>query len=650
MKRILSFIILIAVLSLLAKNSHAQSAVKQADEEYRLFNYEKAAELYLKAFKRDSTLYIASRLANSYRMMRDYENTELWYSRVVEMDRQNPEYALYYAEALRNNSKYVEAKAQFSRYYTLKRDFSRAQLKTLTAATDSAIRWLASPVPAEVENVRELNSEGSDWGAVRYNDLVVFTSDRENNTVQQIRKKKPLLYFDNGKDIDRKVYGWTGNAYLRLYQRAADDTVRIFPFSAGTDYHTGPASFTADGNQMYVVLTRTTAKKNKADSIETYKLEVYSSQKNASEANWSKQTGFRHNNNEKWSVGDPSITKGGDTLYFASDMPGGMGGTDIFYCVKDAAGNWGQPVNLKTVNSSGNERTPFVDAAGDLYFSSDTGIGMGGLDIFKASRTGADTYGPRQNLRYPFNSPRDDFAFVIYDNGTTGYFSSNRAGGFGSDDIYSFTQAPPLKLEGIAYDKTTRQPLAGTLVTLGKTAVRTDATGKYSFTVQPNATYPLRGEKATYLTESETVSTQGVIPPKTIRKDLYLDKIVLNKAIKIDNIYYDYDQSYIRPDAAIELNKIIKLLKDNPTIEIELGSHTDSRGNDDYNMALSRRRANAAVDYIITEGDIDEERITARGYGETRLLNRCSNGVKCSETEHQQNRRTEFTIVRYNGQ
>ncbi|RYY32181.1 MAG: flagellar motor protein MotB [Sphingobacteriaceae bacterium] len=591
MKRLLSLVILVTTLSLIALNGMAQSTVKQADEQYKLYNYERAAELYLKAFKSDSSLYTASQLASSYRMMRDYENTELWYSRVVEMDRQNANNALYYAEALRNNSKYIEAKAQFSRYYVLKRDFSRAQLKTLSVASDSAMRWLDNPQPVDVENARELNSERSDWGAVNYNGVVVFTSDRDHPATAEKNKKRPLLYFPNGKEPDRKTYGWTGNNYLRLYQRAADDSVRLFPFNAGTDYHTGPATFTADGSQMFMVLTRATDIKRKTDSIETYKLELYSSSKDAANQSWGKQTAFRHNNIEKWSVGDPFITRGGDTLYFVSNMPGGMGGTDIFYCTKDETGNWGQPINLKTVNSTGNERTPFIDAAGDLYFSSDAGIGMGGLDIFKAPRTGGDTFGAKQNLKYPINSPRDDFAFTISDDGTAGYLSSNRLGGYGSDDIYSFNQAPPLKLEGIAYDKTTRLPLAGTLVSLGKTSIRTDATGRYNFVVKPNASYELRGAKPTYLTQSQTVSTQGVVPPKTIRQDLYLDKIVLNKAIRIDNIYYDFDKSFIRPDAAVELNKIIKLLKDNPSIEIELGSHTDSRGNDDYNMALSRRRA-----------------------------------------------------------
>ncbi|GAA4306714.1 OmpA family protein [Mucilaginibacter gynuensis] len=638
---------------LLSLNTRAQSALKQADEQYNLYNYSKAVGYYLKAYKKDSTLYIAEHLANSYRLMDDYNNAETWYAKAAATKGSGADVFLKYGDILKSNGKYIEAKVQYTRYYVLRTDVDKNQLRVLTAGCDSAVKWMKSPTGVDLKNEQTLNSAESDWGASNYGNNIVFTSDRFGKKGgPQHPRKKGLLYFDQHKGPDTEIYGWTGDNYLKLYQAGktgnSTDTVNFFPFSAGTEYHVSAPSFTADGNEMYFTLTKIPAQWNDTARIKTIKLEIYSSKKNAGANTWSAPVPFKYNNQNQYSVGDPFITPDGKTLYFVSDMPGGLGGTDIYYSQKDSEGNWGGPVNLKSVNSTGNERTPFIDENKDIYFSSDNGITLGGLDIFKAIHTTDDKFGPKQNLRYPVNSPRDDFAYVVY-GGTTGYLSSNRLGGVGSDDIYSFTQKPvaAIRLEGVVYDKKSRQPVANSLVTLSKVGrVTTNATGRFSFNLQENADYTLRGEKATYLSDNQLVSTKGITENKTIRKDLYIDKIELNKAIKIENIYYDFDKSNIRPDAAVELDKLIKVLKDNPNIDIEIGSHTDSKGNDAYNMALSQRRANSVVQYLITVGGIDESRLSSRGYGESRLLNRCSNGVDCSPAEHQLNRRTEFTIVK----
>jgi len=263
-----------------------------------------------------------------------------------------------------------------------------------------------------------------------------------------------------------------------------------------------------------------------------------------------------------------------------------------------------------------------------------------------------NSFSTPKNMAYPVNSPQDDFAYTLVTD-STGYLSSNRPDGMGSDDIYSFTQkpAPTFLFEGVVYDKKTKQVIPGSIVRLTNTNGSileglSDAEGKFSFRLEEKSNYKLRGEKKSYLSDNQTVTTLRAAPNVTIHKDLYLDKVELNKAIRLENIYYDFDESYIREDAAVELDKLIKIMKDNPNIEIELGSHTDSRGNDAYNMQLSQARADAAVKYIVDIGDIDPKRIKAKGYGETRLLNRCRNGVNCSEAEHQLNRRTEFTITR----
>jgi len=659
MKKTFTLFGLVVCMLILSLQTMAQYTLKQADDQYNLYNYSKAVELYLKAHKKAPTYYTAEHIANCYRLLRDYPNQETWYANAISLDGTKPEDILNYANALKNNGKYKEAKAQFTRYYILSRPTDTARRNFYTSACDSAVKWLTDSSKieqVEVKNEYILNSPKSDWGAVKANGSTVFTSDRAE-VVNKDDTRKPFLRFDNVKGPDKKVYQWTDNGYLRLYELAEKgktaDVLKLFPVDAETEYHIGAASFTADGREMFFTVTRLPRKWAKDTAkIHTINLEIYSTKRNGSV--WANPTSFKYNDAAKFSNDDPFITPDGKTLYFVSDRPGGAGGTDIYISTRDKSGNWSAPINLKAINTFGNERTPFLDSHGSLFFSSDGYKGMGGLDIFKATKT-ATGFSAKNvvNLAYPINSSQDDFAFNALTD-STGYLSSNRFGGLGSDDIYSYTINPAscYRLDGVVYEKGTITPLANATVSLatGKEKaikIRTDATGAFTYCLKRNTTYTLRAEKAGYLVDNEMVTTKGVEPGGSLKKDLYLEKIELNKPIRIENIYYDLDKSYIRPDAAKELNKLIKIMKDNPTLVIELGSHTDSRGNDDYNMALSQRRAKAAVEYITNVGDIDENRIIPHGYGETRLLNKCANGVKCTEAEHQLNRRTEFTILKY---
>lgn len=636
-----------------AQHVKAQYVLKLANEQYDLFNYTKAADFYLQAYKKNPTLYVAEHLANCYRLMEDYKNAETWYAIAITLPGALPQDFLRYAQALQNNSKYTEAKVQYTKYYTLAPAVDQKQLKLWITACDSSTAWIKDPKHYDIADERGLNSPQSDWGAVTYGNSIVFTSDRITAPVKQSSKGRPFLRIDHGMTLDKDRYLWTGNDYLRLYQRQIDATasaVKQFAFTTdGTDYHMGAASFSADGTEVYFTLTRMPKKQSRDTAvIKTIKLEIFWSKKDPATNQWAKPLPFAYNN-EKWSAGDPYISADGRTLYFVSDMPGGKGGTDIYYCVKNASGNWGKPVNLRAVNTAGNERTPFL-YGNKLYFSSDGGVGMGGLDIYRATRRDT-TFGPVQNMGYPVNSPQDDFSFLLTTD-TTGYLSSNRPGGLGNDDIYSFTQkpAPTFLFEGIVYNKKTNQVIANSTVTLIKNGkvlkALSNTEGKFSFRLDEKSTYKLRGEKKAFLSDNQEVTTLRAKPGAVIHKNLYLDKIELNKAIRLENIYYDFDESYIREDAGIELDKLIKILKENPTIEIELGSHTDSRGTEEYNMALSQARADAAVRYIVDIGEIPERRIKARGYGKTRLLNKCKTGVDCTEAEHQLNRRTEFKITK----
>jgi peptidoglycan-associated lipoprotein len=631
--------------------AQSQYVLKAADAQYDLYNYINAIGIYEQAYGKKNTLHAATRLADSYSQIRNYSAAEKWFAIVAAMPASNVENVLGYAKALVNNSKYDEAKGQFKKYIDLKKDVPATQQQLWLASCDSAAYWMQHPVLVDIHNVKELNSPSSDWGAVNQNGLVTFTSDRGLNKEPEKAGDRPFLKFDTGKIPDKNVYGWTGTAYLHLYefqQTGTTDNLALFPFDAGTAYHVGAASFTADGQEMHFTLTRI-AKDLKYDKggLATINVEIYSSKKGA-DGKWAKPAAFKYNKVNAYSVGDPFISKDGKTLYFVSNMPGGKGGTDLYTMVKNANGEWGAASNLASLNTAGNERSPSLDETGNFYFSTDGLAGMGGLDVFKAMLNGNDFSKP-VNQGYPLNSPQDDFAFNMH-TATAGYLSSNRVGGLGSDDIYSVTRQiikviEAIKLQGQVLNKKTGLPLAGALVALSTDKgqarkVITDETGNYAFKIDKDIPYESIATKTGFLRADTNFVTQV-----SLVKDLYLTPIELNKAIRLDNIYYDFDKSNIRPDAAIELDKLVKIMKDNPTIWIELGSHTDSRGNDQYNQRLSQSRANSAVQYIIERG-IEKHRISAKGYGESMLLNQCKNGIKCTDAAHQLNRRTEFKIVK----
>ncbi|TKC08524.1 OmpA family protein [Pedobacter frigoris] len=647
MKR--SLLISISALLLFCIPAKSQYVLNEADAQYNLYNYVRAIDLYEQAYAKKNTLHAAERLAESYSHTRNYKEAESWYAIASGMIGSKPEHVLGYAKSLVNNSKYSEAKSQFKKYIDLKKDVAPAQQALWLQSCDSAQKWMQHPVSINIQNVREMNSTFSDWGAVLNNGLVTFTSDRGVRADSQKGGGRPFLKFDSGKTPDKNVYGWTGNSYLRLYefQNAGNtDNLALFPFDAGTSYHVGAASFTSDGKEMFFTLTRIPKDLQYGKGgMATVKVEIYSSKK-AEDGKWGKPVAFKYNSPNAYSVGDPFISKDGKTLYFVSDMPGGKGGTDIYSVHRGGEGEWLMANNMSSLNTGGNERSPSADEAGDFYFSSDGLAGMGGLDVFKSAAQGSG-FGKPLNQGYPVNSPQDDFAFNMY-TATAGYLSSNRSEGLGSDDIYSITRQiiQAIKLEGRVYNKKTGLPLSQALVTLknndGQTLkVSTDESGYYSFNIDREVSYNVLAEKTNFRSADTSFVTRV-----SLVKDFYLVPVELNKPIRLENIYYDFDKSNIRPDAAIELDKLVKIMQENPTMWIELGSHTDSRGNDQYNQWLSQSRANSAVQYIIDHG-ISKNRITAKGYGESQLLNRCGNGVKCSEADHQLNRRTEFKIVKY---
>ncbi|MBB6238298.1 outer membrane protein OmpA-like peptidoglycan-associated protein [Pedobacter sp. AK013] len=639
--------IIIVALCLMAYIAKGQAVLKQADRQFELYNFTNAIDLYLEAYKRKPATYTADRLAESYRKSFNYAAAEKWYSKADSMSGAASRITLAHGLMLQANGKYSLAKSAFQRYQAT-RDTTMNELlvQRLIASCDSAEAWTANPVNVKIENQKHLNSREADWGAVPYKGGVIFTSDRNLPEVQgsSVHKHKPFLRFD-GKLIkpSDKIYLWTGNNYNHLYF-STGSSVGIFPIDAGTDYHVGTATFNRTGNEMFFTLTRIPESIKPYEKISTINIEIYSSRRD-SLGNWGKPLPLPVNKAGDYSVSDPFLK--GDTLYFTSNMPGGKGGTDLYFMVRSRDNTWGSAQNMASLNTAGNERTPVMASNGDFYFASDGYIGMGGLDIFKVSNLKN-----RQkviNLKYPVNTSRDDFAISLSNIPDTYFFSSNREGGNGADDIYSLF-IPPAQdenviLAGIVYDQQTKIPIPGAKLIIEspngeRKQLITDVRGFYQVEVAKNNNYKLTASKQDYISANEQVKTDTAT---RYIKDLYLD-FFTDQAIVLPNIYYDFDKYNIRPDAAVQLDKVLALLNKYPTLKLELGSHTDSRGPDAYNQWLSQKRAESAVAYLIGRG-IAESRIKANGYGESRLVNHCSNGVSCSVAEHQANRRTEIKKI-----
>ncbi len=625
---------LLAVLPLQAQ----YSLLKSADREFESFNFINAIELYQRAYEVKPDIRTAERLAESYYHVRNYREAETWYARLANHDEAKIDHILQYGHILRNNSKFREAKAQYQRV-ALKAEgiITQAELDMLYASCDSAVVWLENPIKAvEIKNQKKWNSEQAEFGATKGPDGLYFASDR----------------FDGASHPD-VIYGWTGNPYLAMYV-ANDETVTKVDakWSDGAN-HFGPATFSTARNEVYFAVTRnlTRDEKRNAGKDVTVNIEIFSNSLDA--ANWGEgATPFRYNNITQWSVGDPFLSTSGDTLYFTSDMPGGEGGTDIYYVVRQSEGSWGDAINLgPEVNTSGDERFPGIDEQGDFYFSSNGHLGMGGLDVYRLDRSGRT---PKVvNLGFPFNSPYDDFS-IRFDKKLEGYVASNRIGGVGADDIYRFNlnKIVQIDLEGGVYNAKTKLPVTGAKVTLtprgdeaNAVVVSSGADGKFKFNLAEDTDYTLTAEQTGFRPFTPLAfTTTGIDSSTTLLKDIFLAPVEEKEVVVLRNIYFDFDKADIRPDAALELDKIAAFLNSDPSVRIELSAHADSRGTHDYNMKLTQRRADSSVAYLVSKG-IAADRLVAKGYGFTKLANHCAKGVECTEEEHQWNRRVEFFVI-----
>ncbi len=646
--------ILIAVLGLgiaayvLTPSKLKSDDLGKANKYYNKYDYHYAIEIYERLMKKGGSLEVAEKLANCYRFIGNSIEAEKNYAKTIAYPNFNVKNYLYYADALKQNSKFDEAK----NYYLIygERVPSEADLALRQAnACETAKMWMEDPDKnIEIFNESELNTQQSEFSPVIYRDGIILASDR------LFSKAKP-----NSKE--NKIYGWTGNGYIKIYnvqkdKSKPDGVVKLSPFSKeiNKDYHNGPASITYDGKFLAFTksgLTKELKKKQKSGVI--HKAIYFSNFENGT---WSVPEPFTYNNIAGYSVQHPTLNKDGNIMYFVSDMPGGYGGMDIYYTER-IDGRWTKPINCgNKVNTNQDEVFPYLRSDGRLYFSSKGHITIGGLDIFSAEGQ-KNSWSEPENLKSPINSPKDDFGISFYQDNQSGYFSSSRLGGKGMDDIYRFAPKPSddrliLQVAGKVVEKGTGKPIDGLKVFLyNKTTgeekmMLSREDGSFIFDLEKDYDYSLKGDLNKFFSRQE-----GEISTKSVKEStIYNVKFEVERAeeayiVRLNNIYYDFDKYAIREDAEPELQKVIDFMHKVKDVNVQMQAHTDSRGKSSYNMELSVKRANSAKDYLVKQG-AELERLSARGFGETQLLNKCEDGIVCSEEEHQLNRRTEFKIIK----
>lgn len=638
-------------LMLLCSQGNAQKKLNQAREYKANFEYAKAIPLYLEYFeKKNPKVNDVRDIANCYLMINNVAAAQEWLSRYNTFYIYSATEMLNYANALKASGDYNEAMKQYLKFQEIFPSKADNLANWLISCVDGK-KWTKKPLNYEIENVEKLNSENSDYGLFPYKNGYLYTTDRMHSNKSE------------------EIFGWTGNPYLKIYSVSNIDENNVadnpdMVNKINSSFHNGSGVYDYQNDVLYYTITKMKKKKNlqsdndptswnEKETAEHYvnRMEIYSAK--LVNDKWEEITPFKYNNSDYYSVGHPALSPDGNVLYFASSMPGGYGSSDIYYCLRLPDGTWDKPQNAgEIINTEGKEAFPIIDQNGTLYYSSDGQPGMGGLDIFEANGS-EDSWSVPENLKAPINSPKDDFSPFFNKSGLSGYLSSNRDGGKGEDDIYYFSKG--LIIIGRTYAKiydNSLIPLENVDVSMTNLnnndvkAIISDNNGMFIERANCSNSFEFSAHKRGYFMQSKYLETVCKTGNDTIYVDLVLDQILENKSYVINNIYYDFDKWYIRTDAAKELNKLVAVLYENPDIDIELGSHTDSRGTEIYNQKLSQKRAEAAVEYIISKG-ISSDRITAKGYGESKHAISCN---FCTEEEHQINRRTEFTVtkIRYN--
>lgn len=632
--------ILFVALILVSTSVFGQTAKqKRAEKQFNDFSFVKAINTYEKLIDTSFNKHYAMRkLGDAYIMLRQPEKALEIYKEVVNQENVPSEYYLYYAQTLRANGNY-EASKKWMKKFKEAGNSEDSRVKSFFKNDDLASAIFNSSEKNTISKLN-INTKFNEFGAVELNDDIVFSSSR-----------------DEGVSVKR-LYSWDKQPLLDLYkvpnEGGSVEGTSPFDNDINSIHHEGPATFNSDGTKMYFSRNNYHDSKKINDQGGIMHVGIYSADLVNGEWTNVKPTNL---NNANYIVYHPALSEDGKKLYFASDMPGGKGGTDIYASEVLEDGSLGAPENLgDVINTEGNEAFPFIYSdENTLYFSSEGHVGMGLMDVFVSVKDENDAIVNVINLGEPINSKKDDFGYYLSKDGFKGFISSNRKGGVGGDDIYAFTRIPPLTLKGTIFDDVNNEPVVGAKVLLTRENGEelayfiTKEDGAYEHLIPRDEKFVLKGSKDKYQDVAKNLSSFGLEKEKELIVDLNIPMKPIEDVVilaDLETIYFDLDKHNIRPDAAVELDKVVNLMNKYPGMVIRLESHTDSRAVDSYNMILSQNRAKSTYDYIISKGIAPERIPKFEGFGESQLVNKCKNDVPCSKEEHQLNRRTEFIIIK----
>ena len=646
------YFILLFILSTPVITTAQESKISKGNKGFDNYDYVNAQDIYQKvADKGYESADLYKRLGDSYYLNASYEKAQVWYEKLINTYADDVEAETYfrYAISLKGTKNYKRSDEIMTRFKELKESDKRAQLFN---DDPDYLRTIDRYKDTYKVTETSINSGYSDFGPALYNDKLIFSSAK-----------------DTGFFVKR-IHAWNGQPFLDLYEvplemvsneEATYRDAKKFNKSVNSPYHESTPTFTKDGNTIYFTRNNYNNGVYRDDINGTNKLKIYKATKDDN-GKWRdiEELPFSSDN---YTIAHPALSPDEKRLYFSSDMPGTFGDADLWYVTIMDDGTYSAPVNLgNDINTEGRESYPFISDENNLYFASNGHLGLGGLDIFRATVGNNGEVSEIINLGEPVNTTSDDFSFIINTASNVGFLSSNRGNEAGNDDIYMLerikTPPPPciITLNGLVTDKDTGEKIDNVTVTLYDTNKNvfgtdvTDASATFSFDPSCDKEMLVRAEKEGYIPDEKIIT----IPATSAELEALLqlekkDKPLepgkdLSDILNLNPIYFDFDRFNIRPDAAEELAKVLVVMEENPTIRIDVRSHTDSRGNDSYNQRLSQNRNDATIQWLVDKG-INRSRLTGRGYGESSPVNECTNNVACSEAAHQDNRRSEFIIL-----
>ncbi|MGB7393866.1 MAG: OmpA family protein [Pricia sp.] len=638
--------ILILMVFLIGGIGFAQEKLlTKANEKYESYSFSPAIDIYKKVLDRGyASADLLKKLGNSYYFNADYKDAAETYKRLVTEypDDTPPEYYFRYAQTLKTLQDYETSNEIMAQFLEATEGDERAsayknERDYLKEIKQNSGRFNVAPF--------KYNSPYSEFAPSFYEEGLIFSSDRDTGNFARYR------------------HTWTSKDFLDLYKVNTDSvsagSVTKLGENVNTRLHESTSITTKDGKTLYFTRNNYKNKKYVRDEQGIVRLKIFRA--SLIKGVWTNIEELPFNS-DSYSVAHPALSPDEKTLYFVSDREGSFGESDIYKVSVKEDGGYGTPENLgDNINTEARETFPFVSSEEVLYFSSDGHPGLGGLDVFATSISNGDVDGNVMNVGEPINSSFDDFTFIIDDTTKRGYFASNRSEGVGADDIYEFLEAKPLRLKctqeisGTVRDEISNEPLMSATVRVIDedneeiTSVMTDSLGRYTVPIDCNQGNFVRATMDGYIPSEEYLSaSEG--EPQTV--DFLLERNTvsagfgddLSQLLQLSTIYFDYNKYNIRKDSEIEVEKVIAAMEKYPSLKIKVNAHTDSRGKDSYNLWLSQKRAEATVNYMEKQG-IAENRLSSEGFGETKLINDCANGVECTAAQHELNRRSEFIIV-----